>query len=63
MINKYIYIYIYIYIYYPKQKQSLSRMRVFLDVSFIGADGFQKGCIFLSGNYDCRLVKKVIKPA
>ena len=38
-------------------------MRVFLDVSFIGADGFQKGCIFLSGNYDCRLVKKVIKPA
>ena len=38
-------------------------MTMFLDVSFIEADGFQKGYIFLSGNYDCRLVKKVIKPA
>lgn len=33
--------------YYPKQKQSLARMRMFLDVSFIGGDGFQKDYIFL----------------
>lgn len=47
-----------IYLHLPKQPIKLLPPHP-LPISH----GFQKGYIFLSGNYDCRLVKKVIKPA
>ena len=50
-----------IYIYYPKQKQSLARMRVFLDVSLIGADGFQKDYIFFKWKLRLSARKKSYK--
>ena len=55
-------IYIYIYIILSKNKV-LREWGCSWMFRLLGQTVFKRATFFLSGNYDCRLVKKVIKPA